>query len=270
MNQTQAVCKQLSRQLSFAQRAARCKNAMAKKLLHLLDKKKSLLALSADTTSAQELLALADLLGPEICVLKTHMDIIEDFTPALSEKLRKLADQHHFLLFEDRKFADIGNTVRHQLRQGIYHIADWADLINAHSLPGPGVIEGLTETAGTSCGLLLIAQMSCADNLLTPAYTQASLALAEKFPERITGFIAQQKISENPCWITLTPGIQIGKTADTLGQRYITPHKAITENGSDIIIVGRGILQAKDPLLAAQEYRHASWQARIELTNAHE
>lgn len=42
--------------------------------------------------------------------MQTHIDIIEDFTPALTQELARLAEEFDFVIFEDRKFADIGES----------------------------------------------------------------------------------------------------------------------------------------------------------------
>lgn len=255
----------MRQRLSYAERASFCQNTVANALLQLMDRKKTNLALSADVTEASQLLELAEEIGPEICILKTHIDIVSDFSARLIERLSQLAAKHQFLIFEDRKFADIGHTVKHQYGSGIFKIADWADMVNAHVLPGPGIISGLAEVGlKKQRGLLLIAEMSSEQNLLDIAYTQKTLAMAEQFPEFVFGFIAQKKLSEQPQWIYLTPGVQWANSGDTLGQQYVTPEQAIQDHLTDVIIVGRGILQAKNRLTEAKKYRASGWNAYCE------
>lgn len=248
--------------MKYSDRAKLCTNPTAIKLLNLMDEKQTNLAIAADVTNKEELIKIADTLGPEICLLKTHIDIIGNFDPELISKLQNLSKKHNFLIFEDRKFADIGNTVKHQYRDGIYHISDWADIVNAHSVPGPGIIDGLKEVGlSKGRGLLLLAEMSSAGTLAKDKYTQETLKMAQGNKDFVIGFITMKKLLDDPCFINLTPGVNLAVAGDNLGQQYNTPEKVIAEQESDVIIVGRGIYQAQKPVDEAKKYREAGWVA---------
>jgi len=246
---------------SFKERIALNANPTAKKLLSVMEEKKSNLALAADFTSSQELLNCADALGPEICILKTHIDILEDYRPDVTHALLQLANKHRFLLFEDRKFADIGNTVANQYGKGMYKIAQWSDITNAHVLPGPGIISGLKQIGlPLGRGLLLLAEMSSEGALTDKRYAERAVEMALEFSDFVIGFISQRQLLSDPRFLYLTPGIHLHASQDALGQQYRTPAEAMA-SGTDILIVGRAIYDAKDPQQQASLYARAGWTA---------
>lgn len=241
---------------------------VAKKLREIIQAKRTNLCVAADMTKAEDILGLAEKIGDKICVLKTHVDIIEDFTPEFPQKLREIADRKNFLIFEDRKFADIGNTVSLQFSSGVYKIAEWADFINAHTIVGPGIVAGLKKVNQRS-GLILLAQMTPEGNLFDESYALKTVQIAQENNDFVVGFIGSadrpeilKKVREKAGddLLILTPGIKLGEGSDGLAQTYNTPQKAI-KNGADVIIVGRGIIQADDPVVEAERYRKAGWEA---------
>lgn len=247
--------------LTYKQRAELTTHPVAKKLCTIIHEKQSNIALAADVTSKAALLELADRVGPEICCLKTHIDIIQDFDWDLVVQLQQLAKKHNFLIVEDRKFADIGSTVRQQYEGGTYRIAQWADIIIAHTIAGKQTITALLQAAAQrERALLLIAQLSCADNMITNEYTQQVVAMAREFPNFVIGLIAQESVTDDPSLLICTPGIHCAQTSDESNQRYNDPEWAIAQ-GSDILIIGRAIYQALDPQAAARDYRTRAWRA---------
>lgn len=257
---------------TYTQRAGTTPNTVAQKLLRLMDDKQTNLCLANDETNAEKMLEHTAAVGPDICLLKTHIDALENYTPTITDQLQTLAKEHGFLIFEDRKFADIGNTVKMQYASGVHKIVEWSDMTNAHIVPGPGIIEGLREVAqesGKERGLILLAQMSSAGNLATDTYTAEAIQMAKQYPDFVIGYIGNggdvtelKRLTSHagPEFIVLTPGVKLGGGGDTLGQRYTTPADVIAA-GSDVIIVGRGIYGADNIPAAAKEYRQAGWTA---------
>lgn len=251
--------------LPYSKRIQFAKNAITEKLLTIMDTKQTNLCLAADVTTSADLIKLATEVGPHICLFKTHIDLIEDFTPNLINKLREIAKTHNFILFEDRKYADIGKTVQLQYSKGIYQVSSWAELITAHSLTGSGVLDGIKQSPGLEKrGVFLLAETSAAGNLINENYKKGTLKLVEDHSDLITGIVCQSPLAtDKPGIIQLTPGVQLGSSGDNLGQQYNTPEKVILEQGADVAVVGRGITQASKPSSAAEMYKNLLWSAYL-------
>ncbi len=236
------------------------KHPMAQKIASIMIHKKSNLTFSADVDKIDDLLLLANQLGPHIAVLKTHIDCLEDFSFEKVLELKRLSKKHSFFIFEDRKFADIGHTAQKQFKAGIYRIAEWADLINAHGLSGPSQIEALKSCVDPSeTGLLLLANMSPAGTLFTPDYSKNVIKLGEQHADYVCGFIAPNlRVPES--FLNFSPGVHLNAISDQKGQRYQKPEQ-LTEYGVSSVIVGRGILEASNPIEAAKAYQEHSWKA---------
>jgi orotidine-5'-phosphate decarboxylase len=58
---------------SYTERAKQHPNACARSLFELMERKQSNLSVAVDVTTKKELLAIADAVGPFVCVLKVSL-----------------------------------------------------------------------------------------------------------------------------------------------------------------------------------------------------
>ena len=176
------------------------------------------------------------------------------------------------MLFEDRKFADIGRVSQTQMG-GIYDIRSWADIVTAHRVSGPDIIDGIAagwDEVRRIGGVFLLAQMSSRGNLLSEGYTDETIATGAASPH-VLGYIGngsspdeisslRGKVGEGK--MIWTPGVNLSAAEGVLGQQYGHPAEAIGA-GADGIIVGSGIHGAADPVAAAVAYAEVSWNALV-------
>lgn len=255
VNNNQDVTNYVVKRKSYEDKLSYIQHPKAHKLVEIALKKKSNLICAADLSSAKEIIELAEKIGSQICALKLHADVYEDFSEDFIQNLKALAQKYEFLIFEDRKFADIGNTQKLQFENGIHKIADWADLITTHLIAGEKSLEAFSNS---DVGIVPILEMSSQGALTNKSYVDAAKRIAMNHPQVIGG-VAQSKLSEE--LLLLTPGVNFEATSDDLGQQYNTPEKVFKEYETDFIIVGRGIYQAENASEAAQKYKELGWKA---------
>ena len=242
------------KRISYEEKLHICDHSVAQKLLEIAIGKKSNLIVSADVTSTQELLDLAEKVGPHIVAFKTHIDILLDFDHDKTIlPLKDLATKYNFLLMEDRKFADIGNTQEMQFSYGTYKISQWADLVTAQVIAG---YESLN--CFRNVGVVAILEMSSKGNLTDENYREEATKIALSHPN-VFGGVSQHKIPNE--LLLFTPGINLSDSKDEKGQQYHSPEYAFAEFETDFIIVGRGIYKSNDAEKAVLNYKIAGWNA---------
>ncbi|KAK7964492.1 orotidine 5'-phosphate decarboxylase [Apiospora saccharicola] len=224
---------------SYLDRALEHPHPVAKRLFQVAELKKS---------NLQEL-------GPYIAVFKTHIDLVADFSDDTVSDLKRLAQKHNYLIFEDRKLVDIGHTVQRQYHGGALRLSEWADLVNLSILSGDSIVEALDQTITApdfpyegQRALLLLAEMTTSGSRATGAYTEQYAALAPSYPNSVIGFVASRALT--------TPDSTTG-AGDFV---------SAIARGADFVIAGRGIYAAADPVAAAITYRNAGWEAYMRRT----
>ena len=235
-----------------------CPSPFTDKLNEIITNKGNI-CLSLDVPNWTKFFDILDKVKDKICLLKIHLDIMEYFGIEVINKLTKLAFDSKFMIWEDRKLCDIGNTNMLTINKLLnykydmtYNDEEWneelvdksmIDFISIYPIGGLKSIECLFD----KIGIFLLSEMSSENNMIRQCNTNDILELANDNNTKVSGIINQkinrENIHENI--LSLTPGINPQIKTDDKGQKYrgtSLPHNP------DILVVGRYIYLANDPL----------------------
>ena len=245
-------------------------NKIKTRLVNIIKSKRTNLCFSADIVNFFDLVKILTKLGKHICILKLHTDTIENFSYEKAIILRKLADEQNFLIFEDRKFCDIGNTFLNQYTKGTFKIVEWADIISVNSL-SPGIYDTFSKInrdLDYSKAIIPICDMSNETNSRSDSIAKHNrknqiMSIVDSYKKDILGIVTQKRedymYSNNIFYFT--PGVNIDIKNDNMDQKYRTPQRAIMFDNCDIIIVGRGIYGSSNPTKQAELYKMYGWSS---------
>lgn len=107
--------------------------------------------------------------------------------------------------------------------------------------------------------------MSSEGSLKNKNYVQSAYLTAMNNDDFVIGFICQSRLTSDPRFVHFTPGVSVEQNGDALGQQYNSPENAI-QNGADVLIVGRAITNAPDPVVAAKTFKDRGYAAYESLT----
>lgn len=206
-------------------------------------KQKGRLCVAADVTTKLDLIKLIHNVGNHISVLKTHIDIISDFSLDFIMDLIRLKKKYNFLIWEDRKFADIGNVVSSQIHGGVYKISSWADLISMHVVSGPGILR-----EAKNCGIIAIGSMSTRNTLADADYLSKTIDMISN--ENVVGVVTQYDCSFNG--IKIVPGVNFVTNFDEKDQQYSS---LSSKSWGNLFVVGRDIINSESPEARCLEYK---------------
>ncbi len=216
------------------------------------------LIVALDVPTAEEALRLAAKLGSAVGMFKVGSQLFTAAGPALVRQL--VGDGHK--VFLDLKYHDIPNTVANAVaeaaRLGV-------TLLDVHALGGNAMLRAAAGALpAMNARLLAITVLTSHDAASLeeigvagpPSAGVKRLALLAKAagadgvvcsPEEI----ALVREACGPDFLIVTPGIRPAGAAKGDQARVATPRGA-REAGADYVVVGRPILEAADPVAAAQ------------------
>ncbi len=226
----------------------------------MADFPKDRIIVALDVPTRKAALELVDALGDEASIFKVGAQLFTVEGPPLLAELRKRQKR----IFLDLKFHDIPNTVAGAVRAASRH---GVHMLTVHASGGQAMLEAALEAAGTDgpdvLAVTLLTSLASEDveqvfghspvSIVDEVVRLAGLAIAAGLPGVVASptEVKPIKRSFGDALRVVTPGIRLAGDDPADQSRYATP-EAAARAGADLIVVGRSVSQARDPVAALQ------------------
>jgi len=211
------------------------------------------IAVALDTAEWTELERWCELFGPRVGALKVGLEAYLRW----GERALAAAREHAAKVFLDLKLHDIPNTVGGAVRAVRGRGVDW---LTVHASGGPAMLEAAAEAARGELAILAVTVLTHLD-----AEALAALDLPGPGEQRVARWTSLARSAgcsgvvcspleagelrvDNPRpFLLVTPGIRPGGSQRDDQRRVATPAAALAA-GADLLVIGRPLTRAEDPI----------------------
>ena len=215
-----------------------------------------------DFASADDAMSMVDLLGAEADFYKVGLELYTRAGPEIVRSLKQTGRR----VFLDLKLHDIPNTIV----GGVRAAADLGvELLTVHCSGGRAMLEAAGEAAAGRLeimGVTLLTSLATED--IEAVWGRSGVDMGDEVLRlgalaREAGLsgvvasgseVARLKSELGPDFKVVTPGIRPAGSDVADQARVVTPAAAVA-SGSDYLVVGRPVTQAKDPAAALRLIR---------------
>ncbi|MFP5518454.1 MAG: orotidine-5'-phosphate decarboxylase [Bdellovibrionia bacterium] len=221
---------------------------------------KNPICVALDVDSAQQALALVDQLSPIVGGFKVGPRLCLRYGEKLIEQIAKKGP-----VFVDNKHFDIPSTMLAAVKASY---ESGASLVTVHALSGSEALVSLAEweaqiTQKHFFKILSVTVLTSWDESSLPASLQCwpvrehVLSLSQEvLKSGLTGLVCsahELELLQGRGHYLVTPGIRFVKELGSDQKRTMGPAEAV-KAGSNLLVVGRPIIEASNPELAAADF----------------
>lgn len=238
----------------------------------MINKARGKLIVAVDVDTFEEAKALIDILSADVDLFKVGSQLFTACGPMIVDYIYSKGKK----VFLDLKYHDIPNTVGNAVRAAVNMGKNPGGIFmcTVHTVGGSEMLKKAAEEAGKAAqslgierplivGITVLTSEAVGDNLPNLVLERARLAKESLLDGIVASSqeaaLIRKEMGED--FVIVTPGIRPHGASAGDQKRITTPFDAI-KNGSDFLVVGRPIVKAEDPALAAKNILEEIEQAK--------